>query len=77
MAFWYAAPLIMWKKKHERIEAVFYSFLRCRVKSKPSPYTDWPGPASALCCGDVSVLIAVLVGNQAVTIKILLPLSSR
>jgi len=75
MAFWYAAPLIMWKNMGVS-KAVFYSFFAVsrEIKAFTVYGLAWAGIGVVLPA-IVSVLIAVLVGNQAVTIMILLPLS--
>ncbi|AMO93693.1 putative membrane protein [Collimonas fungivorans] len=75
MAFWYAAPLIMWKNMSVS-KAIFYSFFAVsrEIKAFTVYGLAWAGIGVVLPA-IVSVLIAVLVGNQAVTIMILLPLS--
>ena len=75
MTFWYAAPLIMWKKMRVS-KAVFYSFFA--VWREIKAFTVY-GLAWA-CIGVmlpviISVLIALLIGNAAVTMMVLLPLS--
>ncbi|WP_395823053.1 BPSS1780 family membrane protein [Collimonas sp.] len=75
MAFWYAAPLIMWEEMPVS-KAVFYSFFA--VWREIKAFTVY-GLAWA-CIGVmlpaiISVLIALLIGNAAVTMMVLLPLS--
>ncbi len=75
MTFWYAAPLIMWKKMHVS-KAVFYSFFT--VWREIKAFTVY-GLAWA-CIGVmlpaiIGVLIALLIDNAAITMMVLLPLS--
>ena len=75
MAFWYAAPLIMWQKMGV-MKAVFYSFFAVSREMKAFTVYGLAWAAIGVVLpAIISVLIAVLVGNQAVTLMILLPLS--
>lgn len=75
MAFWYAAPLIMWKEMGVR-KAVFYSFFAVSRELKAFTVYGLAWAAIGVVLpAIISVLIAVLVGSQSVTLMILLPLS--
>lgn len=75
MAFWYAAPLIMWQKMGV-VKAVFYSFFAVSRELKAFAVYGLAWAAIGVVLpAIVSVLIAAIVGNQSVTIMILLPLS--
>lgn len=75
MAFWYAAPLIMWQKMGVA-KAVFYSFFAVSRELKAFAVYGLAWAAIGVVLpAVVSVLIAAIVGNQSVTIMILLPLS--
>ncbi|HWX00679.1 BPSS1780 family membrane protein [Collimonas sp.] len=75
MAFWYAAPLIMWQKMGV-VKAVFYSFFAVSRELKAFAVYGLAWAAIGVVLpAVVSVLIAAIVGNQSVTIMILLPLS--
>ncbi|MGB7194272.1 MAG: BPSS1780 family membrane protein [Collimonas pratensis] len=75
MAFWYAAPLIMWQKMGV-LKAIFYSFFAVSRELKAFAVYGLAWAAIGVVLpAVVSVLIAAIVGNQSVTIMILLPLS--
>lgn len=75
MAFWYAAPLIMWQKMGV-LKAIFYSFFAVSRELKAFAVYGLAWAAIGVVLpAIVSVLIAAIVGNQSVTIMILLPLS--
>lgn len=75
MAFWYAAPLIMWKKMPVS-KAIFYSFFAVWREMKAFTVFALAWVAiGVLLPAIVSVLIAQLAGNASVTIMVLLPLS--
>jgi hypothetical protein len=75
MAFWYAAPLIMWKNMGVS-KAIFYSFFAVSREMKAFAVYGLAWAAiGVLLPAIISVVIAVLIGNASVTIMILLPLS--
>ncbi|AMP08489.1 putative membrane protein [Collimonas arenae] len=75
MAFWYAAPLIMWKKMSVS-KAVFYSFFAVWREMKAFTVYGLAWAAiGVMLPAIISVLIALLIGNAAVTMMVLLPLS--
>jgi hypothetical protein len=75
MAFWYAAPLIMWQKMGV-MKAIFYSFFAVSREMKAFAVYGLAWAAIGVVLpAIVSVLIAVVIGNASVTIMILLPLS--
>lgn len=75
MAFWYAAPLIMWQKMG-LFKAVFYSFFAVQRETKAFLVYGLAWMLfGVLLPAIVSVIIALVVGNASITIMVLLPLS--
>lgn len=74
MAFWYAAPLIMWKKMRVP-KAIFYSFFATLREIKAFTVYGMAWVAIAVLLPTVSVLIALLVNSSSAVVVILLPLS--
>ncbi|AIY39954.1 hypothetical protein LT85_0794 [Collimonas arenae] len=75
MAFWYAAPLIMWQKMGVS-KAIFYSFFAVSREMKAFAVYGLAWAAiGVLLPAIISVLIAVVIGSPSVTMMILLPLS--
>jgi hypothetical protein len=75
MAFWYAAPLIMWDGMGVG-KAVFYSFFAVRNAGKAFiVYGLAWFLVGALLPAMASSLIALLLGNARITVLILLPVS--
>lgn len=75
MAFWYAAPLIAWKKMG-LMQSIFYSFFSVRRAGKAFLVYGlaWI-VVGVLLPVLISGMIALLTGSRQVTVMILLPLS--
>jgi hypothetical protein len=75
MAFWYAAPLIMWQKMG-LMQAIFYSFFSVRRAGKAFLVygLSWI-VVGVLLPVFVSSIFGILIGRSAVTMMILLTLS--
>lgn len=75
MAFWYAAPLVMWQNMGVG-KAVFYSFFAVRRASRPFLFYGliWVF-IGVLIPAILSAVIAMIFNAVAVTMLILLPLS--
>ncbi len=75
MAFWYAAPLIMWNNMGVG-KAVFYSFFAVRNAGKAFIVYGLAWLlVGVFLPAMISSLIAVLLGNARITVLILLPVS--
>ena len=75
MAFWYAAPLIMWQKMGVA-KAVFYSFFAVQRETKAFLVYGLAWMLfGVLLPAIISVIVALVVGSASITIMVLLPLS--
>lgn len=75
MAFWYAAPLVAWHKMGV-FKAIFYSFFAVFRTGKPFIVfaLGW-GIIGVVLPTIISLFAVILLGNSAVVMMILLPLS--
>lgn len=73
MAFWYAAPLIMWKKMGVS-KAIFYSFFAVWREIKAFTVYGLAWAAIILMLPFIGVLIAAIVGTASITMIVLSPL---